>query len=236
MESRAKDVSKSLRELADPRIAEHSQRFFKTGPGEYGEGDLFLGIRVPVVRRQVAKFKDLPLEETVDLLRSSYHEERLCAVLLLVSKFKQGNEVEKKAIYDLYLTETGFINNWDLVDSSAHFIVGAYLNDRDKGPLYELAESDSLWERRIAIISTLYQIRRNRFEETLKIAAVLRDDREDLIHKAVGWMLREVGKRDPALERFFLKQHYKKMPRTMLRYAIEKFPQKERRAFLEGRF
>ncbi len=230
----AKQVSNVLKGLADPGIAEHSQRFFKTGKGEYGEGDRFLGIRVPVLRKHVRKFQNLDLKEARRLLMSEFHEERLFALLLLVQKFTKGDEKEKETIYNLYLDHTGYINNWDLVDSSAQNIVGNYLEDRDKKILYKLSQSSSLWERRIAIMSTFYFIKRHRFDDTLKISARLIDDKEDLIHKAVGWMLREIGNRDLTIEKDFLKKHYQKMPRTMLRYAIEKFPQQERKEYLQG--
>lgn len=230
----AKEISQTLKALADPVIAEHSQRFFKTGKGEYGEGDQFLGIRVPVLRLQVKRFEATRLKEVTQLLASSFHEERLCALLLLVMKFRKGDEAEKTAIYQLYLKNTCYINNWDLVDSSAYQIVGAYLEDKDKQVLYKLAKSKHLWERRIAIIATFQLIRNNRFDDTLALAALLKNDAEDLIHKAVGWMLREIGKRDVAVEKAFLQKHYRNMPRTMLRYAIEKFPTTERKKYLSG--
>ncbi len=231
---KAAQLSKILRGLADPVIAKHSQRFFKTGKGEYGEGDKFLGIRVPVLRKQAKKYKDIALEEIQCLLKSSFHEERLCALFLLIQKFTRGDAAEKATIYQLYLNNTRYINNWDLVDSSAYLIVGAYLEDKDKQPIYELATSDSLWERRIAIISTLHFIRKHQFHEALDLSKQLLTDKEDLIHKAVGWMLREIGKRDPGVEEIFLKTHYRQMPRTMLRYAIEKFPEQKRKKYLAG--
>ena len=230
----SQEIGKTLRRLADPAIADHSQRFFKTDKGGYGEGDKFLGIRVPVLREQAKKYQNISLEEIQSLLKSSFHEERLCALLLLVIKFTKGNEEERTSIYNLYLNNTKYINNWDLVDSSAYQIVGAYLENRDKCPLYELSKSDSLWERRIAIISTLHFIKKHQFDEALAISKQLIGDEEDLIHKAVGWMLREIGKRDLAIEEAFLRSHYKKMPRTMLRYAIEKFPEQERKKYLKG--
>lgn len=228
------EISKILRRLADPHIAEQSQRFFKTCPGQYGEGDRFLGIRVPVLREQAKKFKDAPLGEVQSLLKSAYHEERLCALLLLVQKFSQGNPVNQKSVYELYLKNTRYINNWDLVDLSAYWIVGAWLADKDRQPLYTLAHSKRLWERRIAIISTFYFIKNGKFAETLGITALLLTDQEDLMHKATGWMLREVGKRDLSQEKEFLNAHYQQMPRTMLRYAIEKFPENERQKYLKG--
>ncbi len=231
----SEQISKTLRGLADPAIAQHSQRFFKTGKGEYGEGDKFLGIRVPVLRAQARKHQDIALKEVRRLLQSAFHEERLCALLLLVRKFTRSNEEERAVIYELYLNNTRYINNWDLVDSSAHYIVGVYLEDKDKQVLYELSGSDSLWERRIAIMSTFHFIKNDRFNETLDLSKQLINDKEDLIHKAVGWMLREAGKRNMAVEKAFLKAHYRKMPRTMLRYAIEKFPERERKKYLQGK-
>ncbi len=230
----AQKIRKMLRDLADPQIAEHSQRYFKTGPGQYGEGDRFLGIRVPVLREQAKKFKDTPLAEVRHLLASEYHEERLCALLLLVQKFSQGDRADQKAVYELYLQNTRYINNWDLVDLSAYLIVGPYLADRDKRPIYSLTRSPSLWERRIAIISTFHFIKQNQFADSLIIAENLLMDPEDLIHKAVGWMLREIGKRNPAAQKGFLNRHCQRMPRTMLRYAIEKLPEKERLKYLKG--
>ncbi len=231
---KADEIQEILRDLADPDIAQHSQHFFKTEKGDYGEGDQFLGIRVPVLRGYVKKYIDISLKEISRLLKSPYHEERFLALQLLVQKFTKGNVNEKAAIYELYLKHTAYINNWDLVDSSAHYIVGVYLEDKDKQPLYELAESSSLWERRIAIMSTFHLIRKHDFYDALEISKILKDDKEDLIHKAVGWMLREIGKRDREVEEVFLKKFYKKMPRTMLRYAIEKFSEKERQRYLKG--
>jgi len=224
-----------LRELADPVIAEHSQRFFKTGKGEYGEGDLFLGVRVPVIRRLVKKHKDVPLQQVKALLKSAYHEERLFALLLLVDKYSRGSAEEKQVIYELYLANTRYINNWDLVDSSAHKIVGAHLLERDREVLYTLCHSANLWERRIAVIATMQFVANSQFDDCMTISECLLDDEEDLIHKAVGWLLREVGKREVSVEKAFLKEHYMNMPRTMLRYAIEKFSEKERKAYLDGR-
>ncbi|WP_345986982.1 DNA alkylation repair protein [Sulfurimonas sp. HSL1-2] len=230
----AKNISQTLRSLGDPDIAEHSKRFFKTGEGEYGAGDRFLGIRVPVLRKQVAKFREAPLQEVEKLLHSSYHEERLFALFLMVVKYERSNAAEKEAVYDCYMANTAYINNWDLVDSSAPYIVGEYLIARDKAVLYTFAQSESLWERRIAIMATFYFIRNSRFDTALAIAELLLSDTHDLIHKAVGWMLREVGNREPDRERAFLASRYKSMPRTMLRYAIEKFPEGERKAYLKG--
>jgi 3-methyladenine DNA glycosylase AlkD len=174
------------------------------------------------------------LAEINRLLKSSYHEERLCALLILVTKYQRADEAEREAIYRLYLKNTRYINNWDLVDSSAHHIVGAHLEAEDKQILFDLAASRDLWKRRIAIMSTLYFIRQHEFQVTLDLAEILLNDKQDLIHKAVGWMLREVGNRDGKVERVFLKQHYRVMPRTMLRYAIEKFPSHERQRYLKS--
>ncbi|MEO0367672.1 MAG: DNA alkylation repair protein [Pseudomonadota bacterium] len=231
----AKIIKETLRDLANTDIAEHSQRFFKTGEGEYGEGDQFLGIRVPVLRKQVKSFEATSLAEIQKVLMSPFHEERLFSLLLLAHKFNRGDEHQQAAIYEMYLNNTKYINNWDLVDCSAHKIVGPYLEKRDRQPLYQLVESDSLWERRIAIIATYHYIRNNEFEDTLKLSKRLLDDQQDLIHKAVGWMLREVGKRNLEVEKSFLKDTYKTMPRTMLRYAIEKFPEQERKQYLHGK-
>ena len=229
-----KDVKGYMQELSNPKIAEHSLRFFKTGPGEYGEGDIFLGIRVPVTRKVARKFRELPLEQVLKLLKSKFHEERLLALFILVALFKKGNDKEKKNIYDAYLDNTDTINNWDLVDSSAHQIVGGYLFERNRKRLYQLAKSKSLWERRISMIATYTFIKKDDFEDTLKLSEILLTDEEDLMHKAVGWMLREVGKKDIEVEERFLRKHYKKMPRTMLRYAIEKFEEEKRQGYLKG--
>jgi 3-methyladenine DNA glycosylase AlkD len=225
---------KILRKLGNPAIAEHSLRFFKTGKGEYGEGDQFLGIRVPVLRKQAKAFQHLSLKEIQHLLHSRFHEERLCALYVLVQKFSLGGREEQAQIFNLYLNNTQYINGWDLVDSSAHQIVGQHLFNTSREILYALAKSESLWERRIAIISTHHFIREHQYSDTLKISEQLLDDNEDLIHKAVGWMLREIGNHDLTVEESFLKRHYKIMPRTMLRYAIEKFPEEKRQAFLKG--
>ncbi len=211
-----------------------SRRFFKTGPGEYGEGDVFLGVRVPRVRAVARTYRSLPLNDVRRLLRSRIHEERLFALVILTHQFSKAGPAGKKRIFDLYSSHTRFVNSWDLVDGSAPHIVGAYLDRRSKQPLYRFARSRSLWERRIAIMATLHFIRRREFTETFKIARMLLADDEDLIHKAVGWMLREVGNRDVSAAQGFLAAHYAIMPRTMLRYAIEKFPERTRRRYLEG--
>ncbi len=210
------------------------QRFFKTGPGQYGEGDLFRGIRVPELRRLSKSYKDIPLEQAKRLLHSAYHEDRLLALLILVRKYAKADEAGKSGIYELYLSHTRFINNWDLVDASAEHIVGAYLSDKSKKPLYHLARSPNIWERRIAMLATFHFIKQGKCDETLTIAEILLTDKEDLIHKAVGWMLREVGKCDIQKEEAFLSVHYHHMPRTTLRYAIERFPEDKRQRYLKG--
>ena len=227
-------IKKRLKQLANKEKAEILQRFFKTGPGEYGEGDVFIGVKVPDLRKVAKDFHDIAIKDVIILLESAIHEERLLALLILVSKYVKGNETAKKEIYELYLNKTKYINNWDLVDVTAQHIVGAYLMDKNKAPLYRLTKSEDLWERRISVMATFCFIKRERYEDTLKIAKILLNDKEDLIHKAVGWMLREIGKRDMVIEEAFLKQHYKEMPRTMLRYAIEKFPESKRQQYLKG--
>jgi 3-methyladenine DNA glycosylase AlkD len=211
------------------------QSFFKTAPGQYGEGDRFIGVKVPGVRAVCRECRGAPLAEVLKLLRSRIHEERALALLMLVDAFTAADEGIRRQIYNLYLANTAFINNWDLVDCSAAQIVGGWLRDRSTAPLTRLARSKSLWERRIAMLATFDGIRRGEFDDTFRIAHLLLHDDHDLIHKAVGWLLREVGKRDGAAERAFLASRYMTMPRTMLRYAIEKFPEGERRKYLEGR-
>lgn len=230
----AETIVESLKLLGDVTIAGHSQRFFKTGPGEYGAGDVFLGIRVPVVRQQVAKHRHEPLEQVIELLHSQYHEARLLALVMMVDRFQRGDETVRLAVFDAYLANTAYINNWDLVDSSAHKIMGAYLLDRPRQLLYDLAVSELLWERRIAIIATFWFIKDGDLIDALKLAEILVNDDHDLMHKAVGWVLREVGKKDlPAMEDFLMR-HYQTMPRTMLRYAIEKLPESRRQEYLKG--
>ena len=231
----AQDIQKRLKDLGNRKHAAVSQRFFKTGPGQYGEGDIFIGVRVPILRKLAKEYSDLTVGDIVILLKSHIHEERLLALLLLVGSFLKGDEATKKLIYEIYLNNTKYINNWDLVDSSAEHIVGAYLMNRSKAVLYRLAESENLWERRISIMSTFHFIKRHQFSETLKISKILLSDQQDLIHKATGWMLREIGKRHLQTEESFLKVNYQKMPRTMLRYAIEKFPEQKRQRYLKGR-
>ena len=231
----ASSIRARLASHASAADATFLQRFFKTGPGEYGEGDRFIGVRLPAMRLVCRTCRGVGLPAVRTLLRSRVHEERLLALLMLVDAFGRGDERERKAIYDLYLSHTAFINNWDLVDSSAAHIVGGWLRDRSRAPLVKLARSASLWDRRIAIIATHHFIRLGEFADTFRIADLLLDDDHDLIHKAGGWMLREVGNRDAAAERRFLRDRYARMPRTMLRYAIEKFPEAERKRYLAGK-
>jgi 3-methyladenine DNA glycosylase AlkD len=223
-----------LRAFGSKEKAAQLMRYFKTGPGQYGEGDRFLGVMVPQTRRVAREFRDLPLPEVVELLRSPWHEERLCALLLLVGRFERGDAAARREIFDLYLGSTATINSWDLVDLSAHRIVGAWLEDRSRAPLYRLARSKRLWERRIAIIATARFIARADFADTLALSELLLDDEHDLMHKAVGWMLREVGKRDVRVLEAFLEAHRARMPRTALRYAIERLPEAKRQGFLRG--
>jgi 3-methyladenine DNA glycosylase AlkD len=228
----ARAIERRLRALGDPERAKHSLRFFRTGPGEYGEGDRFLGLTVPAIRTLARELKDAPLDALAGLLQSPWHEARLLALVILVAQYRRGDETRREAIYRLYLQSTDRINNWDLVDVSAADIVGAHLRDGDRSLLDRLARSASLWERRIAIIATQHFIRRGEFADTLRIAAILVGDGQDLIHKAVGWMLREVGKRDREAEEVFLRRYASRMPRTMLRYAIERFPERLRKQYL----
>lgn len=235
MSSQTEQIIARLREIGNPEIATHSQRFFKTGKGQYGEGDIFLGIRVPVIRSCVRDYRDLRLDDILELLESHFHEARLLALLIMVSGYASAKDGGgREAIYGAYLDNTARINNWDLVDCSSEHIVGAHLFARDRAPFYRLARSKSLWERRIAVVATFHFIKRGDFADTLSIAGILLHDRDDLIHKAVGWMLREVGKRDIGAEKGFLDRHCREMPRTMLRYAIERFPEEERLSYLHG--
>lgn len=226
-------IHERLHKLGDRKVAESSKWFFKTGPGQYGEGDHFIGLRVPKLRTLAREYRGIETEDALSLLQSPFHEARLLALMILVGQFEKAEEIRKQ-IYRDYLAHTQFINNWDLVDASAPYIVGAYLMDKGRKPLYKLAKSRSLWERRIAIIATAYFIRQGDFADTLAISKILLDDREDLIHKASGWMLREVGKKSlPELEKF-LREYCRVMPRTMLRYAIEKLPEAKRQRYLKG--
>ncbi len=235
MNVNANKISKRLQNIGDKEDANFLQGFFKTGPGQYGEGDIFLGIRVPAVRKLAKEYKNLPLDEVLSLLKSPYHEIRLFALISFVDAFDRGDESTQKKIYDLYLANTRYINNWDLVDLSAPNIVGMFLLTKSRKPLYQLAKSKSLWERRIAVLATFSFIKNNQFDDSLKIAEILLKDKEDLIHKATGWMLREIGKRDIECAEEFLKTHCRTMPRTMLRYAIERFSPGQRKRFLEAK-
>ncbi|HEX9253232.1 MAG TPA: DNA alkylation repair protein [Ignavibacteriaceae bacterium] len=229
------EIRKEILKQKNPVQAINLQRFFKTGKGEYGEGDIFYGIKVPEQRIIAKQFSDLSLDDLKILITSKVHEERLIAVFILVEQFKKGDDKKQKIIYDFYLKNRKGINNWDLVDLSAPKIAGAYLIDKEKDQLYKFANSKDLWEKRISIISTQAFIREHFFEDTLNISEILLNDKHDLIHKAVGWMLREIGNRDLEIEEEFLKKYYKTMPRTMLRYAIEKFPERKRKSYLEGK-
>lgn len=226
-------AQKKLRKLSDPEQAKVLQGFFKTGPGEYGEGDIFLGIKVPQTRAIAKEFyRSISRKELSGLMRSKYHEERLLALIILVLQFPKASAKDKERIYKFYLANTRYINNWDLVDLSALYIVGAHLANKDRSALYRLAKSALLWERRIAMLATFHFIRNNDFRDALALAEMYIPEEEDLMHKASGWMLREIGKRDIRKLEAFLDKHSTKMPRTMLRYAIEKFPESKRRSYL----
>ena len=229
----AQEVLTELKKRGNATRAAFALRYFKTGKGEYAEGDRFLGLNAAEVKQTTRLFRDLDLSHVRKLMHSPIHEARIVALLILVHQFQKLPE-KRKLIFDFYLDNRSRVNNWDLVDCSASYIVGAYLYGRNRKLLQQLARSDSLWDRRIAIISTLYFIRNNDLDDTFRISEMLLRDREDLIHKAVGWMLREAGKKDMDRLQAFLKQNYTKIPRTTLRYAIERFPDKVRRAYLSG--
>jgi 3-methyladenine DNA glycosylase AlkD len=227
-------LSNKIKSLAEPKKAQILQRFFKTGPGEYGEGDKFLGITVPKIRLMAEECKNLETKELAGLIKSPWHEERLCALIILTLQFKTADEITRKKIFSFYLMNTKYINNWDLVDLTADKIVGAYLNGKDKSILFKLVKSKDLWERRIAMLSSFHYIKNGRADEAIKIAEALLHDKQDLIHKAVGWMLREIGKRcSEKILYDFLDKYYHEMPRTMLRYAIERLPEKRRKYYLK---
>jgi 3-methyladenine DNA glycosylase AlkD len=230
-----KSLQKETRNMADPKRAKVNAWFFKSGPGQYGEGDKHLGLSSPQTHWMAKKYHDLSLAELKKLIASKYHEERLIALRILVLQFQTGKQKEKSRIYKFYLANSKNINNWDLIDASADKIVGQYLldNPSEKPILKKLAKSDNLWQRRIAIIATYQFIKNDKLSETLQIAKLLLTDKHDLIHKAVGWMLREVGKKDLEIEEKFLQKHYQAMPRTALRYAIEKFPEPKRQKYLK---
>jgi 3-methyladenine DNA glycosylase AlkD len=226
---------KELQEASNPEQAKLLQRYFKTGPGEYGEGDIFLGIKVPVTRSIALKYSGMNLKNIEILLKSKIHEYRFAALEILVDKFKKSEDKTRGDIVNFYLKNTRYINNWDLVDTSAPYIIGEFLIDKKRDILYKLAESKDLWEKRISIISTFAFIRESDFKDSLRLAEILLGDSHDLIHKAVGWVLREVGKKDESVLKDFLKKHHKDMPRTTLRYAIERFDEDERKRYLEGK-
>ena len=232
--SRLEDARRQLRKYADKEKAKVLLRFFKTGPGEYAQGDIFLGVTAPLIRKLVSQFPDLPFSDLSKLLHSKIHEERLLALLILVRQFNKADAKVKAKIFKAYLDNTKFINNWDLVDLSAPQIIGGFLIGKDRKILYRLAKSALLWERRIAILATFTFIKASDFDDVFDITKLLLGDKEDLIHKACGWMLREAGKRNLRLEEEFLRKHCAIMPRTMLRYAIERFPENKRKAYLKG--
>ena len=232
---KAAEVKRLLKAQADTEKAAFFPNFFKTGPGEHGEGDRFHGVTVPKCRNIAKAARGMKPSEISKLLSSAMHEEREVALFILVDAFNRvTRDKDRDDVYRFYVRHLRRVNNWDLVDGTAPTIVGGYLEDKDRSQLYDWAKSKDLWERRIAMLATFRFIKQKDFKDALAIARRLRDDEEDLIHKAVGWMLREVGNRDRAAEERFLKTHYKKMPRTMLRYAIEKFPEKKRQAYLKG--
>jgi 3-methyladenine DNA glycosylase AlkD len=224
---------KDFKKLRNPNDAKIMQRFFKTGPGEYGEGDIFAGLKIPPSRELAKKYRALPMKDVQSLLKSKIHEERTIALMILTMNFKKADQPTQKKIYQFYMKHLKHINNWDLVDGSAPYIVGPYLFEKDRKILYKLARSKILWERRVAMLSCFHFIRQKDYSDALKIAEILLHDEHDLMHKAVGWMLRELGKRDLVTEKKFLNRHAKTMPRTALRYAIEKFPESERQRYLK---
>jgi 3-methyladenine DNA glycosylase AlkD len=228
-------VQKRVRKLGHPERAAVSLRYFKTGAGQYGQGDIFVGLSVPQIRELAREFSGLRLAEIQTLLKSPVHEERLLALLLLIRAYRQGSAEDRNKIFHLYLKNTKYINNWDLVDASAERILGPHLDGQPKLILYDLAGSGNLWERRIAIMASFHFIKQGEFCDTLRLVRMLLGDNEDLIHKAAGWMLREVGKRNLQAEEKFLKKYYQAMPRTMLRYAIERFPAERRKEYLTGK-
>ena len=224
-----------IRALANKEIAQHSLRFFKTDKGEYGHGDLFLGVRAPQIRLIAKKHIDISITDMKTLIQSKYHEERFLGLIILVNKYaKTKDKKNRNQLYKIYVSSFKYINNWNLVDVTCPHVTGKHLIDKDRTILYKWAKSEDLWTKRIAMVSTFSFIRKNDLEDTFKIAEILLHDEHDLIHKAVGWMLREAGKRDIKKEETFLKKYYKTMPRTMLRYAIERFPESKRQKYLKG--
>ena len=229
------EASEEIRELANEEIAKHSLRFFKTGKGEYGYGDIFLGVRAPEIRLIAKKHIDISIVDMKTLIKSKYHEERFLGLIILVNKYSKTRDNEiRNQLYKIYVSSFKYINSWDLVDVTCSHVIGKHLIDKDRSILYTWAKSEDLWTKRIAIVSTHCFIRKNDLQDTFKIADILLNDNHDLIHKAVGWMLREAGKRDLEKEEIFLKKHYNTMPRTMLRYAIERFPEAKRQGYLKG--
>ena len=229
------ELQKKIKVLGSPEVSKTMKWYFKTGKGEYGEGDVFAGLKVPTQRKLAREFRDLTFADLKLLLGSPVHEERLISLFILIDKFAKSTEKEQQVIFKFYVKNRKGVNNWDLVDLSAPKIMGKHLLEKDNSLLFKFALSKNLWERRIAILSTYEFIRNENYDTTLKIAEILLEDDHDLIHKAVGWMLREIGKRNLMVEENFLKIHYKKMPRTMLRYAIEKFPETKRKKYLQGK-
>lgn len=229
----ASNVKRELLSLGNPQRAEHSTYFFKTGKGEYAEGDKFIGCTVPETRKVAKAHKNLSFDELIKLLKDEYHECRFCALVILAGQFKKADNAKRKEIIDFYLANTTGVNNWDLADVSAYTLLGEWLTDKDKSVLYRLAESENLWEQRIAVVSTMAFIRKNNFEETLKLSELLLTHKHDLIHKACGWMLREVGERHEKSLIDFLDKHHKTMPRTMLRYSIEKLTPEQRKMYMK---
>lgn len=227
-------AKKELRRHASSSQAAILQRFFKTGPGEYGEGDIFIGVKVPDIRKTAAAFSSLQLSELQKLISSPVHEERLLALIILTQQFAKADPVLRDRIIKFYLRNRKFVNNWDLVDLSAPYLLGPYLYDKDKDLLFRYAKNGTLWEKRIAVLSTFYFIKQGVYDVSLALIEILLEDRRDLINKACGWMLREIGKKDLRVEEHFLKRHYRTMPRTMLRYAIEKFSEEKRRSYMKG--
>ncbi|WP_455591773.1 DNA alkylation repair protein [Bacteroides sp.] len=228
-----KEIQKELETYIDPVKREYLPNFFKTGKGQYGEGDKFLGVVVPNTRIVAKRHKDEPFEVMAQLMQSEWHECRLCALLMMVERFKKSGEKQRKEIYDFYLSQTARINNWDLVDLSAPYIVGEYLKDKSRDDLYRLAGSSLLWDQRIAVVATATLIRNNDFIDIIRLSELLLNHKHDLMQKAVGWMLREMGKRDKDLLVQFLDKHAKVMPRTMLRYSIEKMTDEERAYYMK---
>ncbi len=231
-----KTVQKELRKYAKRKTAAQSRKFFKTGKGQYAENSLFIGVRVPDIRKVAKEHVGISMAEMKKLIKSQIHEERLLGLIILVNKYKNAkSEKEEEKVYKQYVSLFKYVDNWDLVDASCPYIVGPYLLARDRSDLYKWAKSDHLWTKRIAMVSNWWLIRKNDLKDVFKIAQILLSDEHDLIHKAVGWMLREAGKKDLKKLEAFLKKNYSKIPRTSLRYAIERFPEVKRKRYLEGK-